>query len=187
MAITYFRGAAVTAFPASPDMEQAEGWDAGIAGKWPQASPDGDLRFCTLQRPLLRCRPSHDRGEHVDPAGIDSGLVRHRRTASPSCRRRPAPNRRHSRDAFRGGHGHNRRASRNPRRFQFQSGGRLILIACFLYAGYTLALRNRPAMPILALIALLAFLAFLSSPPMRSPTARCNGRRRKAGRSLPSS
>jgi drug/metabolite transporter (DMT)-like permease len=50
--------------------------------------------------------------------------------------------------------------------FGFNLGDGLILIACFLYAGYTLALRNRPRIPSLALFAVLAFLAFLASLPL---------------------
>lgn len=50
--------------------------------------------------------------------------------------------------------------------FRFNLGDGLILIACFLYAGYTLALRNRPPIPSLALFTALAFLAFLTSIPL---------------------
>jgi drug/metabolite transporter (DMT)-like permease len=45
-------------------------------------------------------------------------------------------------------------------------GDVMILIACFFYAGYTLALRNRPRIPSLPLFAVLAFLAFLTSLPL---------------------
>jgi drug/metabolite transporter (DMT)-like permease len=50
--------------------------------------------------------------------------------------------------------------------FSLNLGDGLILIACFLYAGYTLALRDRPRIPSLALFAALAALAFLTSLPL---------------------
>jgi len=50
--------------------------------------------------------------------------------------------------------------------FTLNLGDGLILVACFLYALYTLALRNRPRVPQIALFATLAFLAFLWSLPL---------------------
>ena len=48
---------------------------------------------------------------------------------------------------------------------QFNFGDILILIACVFYAGYTLALRDRPAMPPLVFFSALAFAALLTSSP----------------------
>ncbi len=48
---------------------------------------------------------------------------------------------------------------------QFNFGDILILIACVFYAGYTLALRERPAMPPLVFFSALAFAALLTSSP----------------------
>lgn len=48
---------------------------------------------------------------------------------------------------------------------QFNIGDILILIACVFYAGYTLALRERPAMPPLVFFSALAFAALLTSSP----------------------
>ena len=45
-------------------------------------------------------------------------------------------------------------------------GDVLTLIACLFYAGYTLGLRRRPALPALVFFAGLAFVAFLSSVPL---------------------
>jgi drug/metabolite transporter (DMT)-like permease len=50
--------------------------------------------------------------------------------------------------------------------FNLNIGDAMILIACFFYAGYTLALRNRPRVSALVLFATLAFLAFLTSLPL---------------------
>ncbi|MBN8995609.1 MAG: DMT family transporter [Rhizobiales bacterium] len=50
--------------------------------------------------------------------------------------------------------------------FTLNMGDALILVACLLYAGYTLALRNRPKVPRIVLFAALAFLAFLLSLPL---------------------
>jgi drug/metabolite transporter (DMT)-like permease len=47
----------------------------------------------------------------------------------------------------------------------FNLGDGLILAACFLYAGYTLALRHRPQIPALVFFAALAVIAFLTSLP----------------------
>lgn len=48
---------------------------------------------------------------------------------------------------------------------QFNPGDILILVACALYAGYTLALRERPAVPPLVFFAALALAAFATSVP----------------------
>lgn len=45
-------------------------------------------------------------------------------------------------------------------------GDALMLIACLLYSGYTLALRNRPDLPNLVFFTALAFIAFVSSLPL---------------------
>ena len=50
--------------------------------------------------------------------------------------------------------------------FHFNLGDGLILLACFLYAGYTLALRNRPAVPSLVFFSAMAIVAFLTSLPL---------------------
>jgi drug/metabolite transporter (DMT)-like permease len=50
--------------------------------------------------------------------------------------------------------------------FRLNLGDGLILIACFLYAGYTLALRNRPNVSGLVLFAAMAIAAFVSSLPL---------------------
>lgn len=50
--------------------------------------------------------------------------------------------------------------------FRLNLGDCLILIGCLLYAGYTLALRNRPAMPSLVFFSGLAMVAFLTSVPL---------------------
>ena len=44
-------------------------------------------------------------------------------------------------------------------------GDLMLLVACVLYSGYTLALRDRPAIPALVFFAGLAFFAFLTSLP----------------------
>nr|WP_093179323.1 DMT family transporter [Pseudovibrio sp. Tun.PSC04-5.I4] len=49
---------------------------------------------------------------------------------------------------------------------QINPGDGLMLIAAVLYAGYTLALRNRPKVPALAFFAVMAFVAALVSIPM---------------------
>jgi drug/metabolite transporter (DMT)-like permease len=50
--------------------------------------------------------------------------------------------------------------------FRFNRGDALMLIACVLYAGYTLALRNRPRVPALAFFTALSFVALLTSTPL---------------------
>ena len=50
--------------------------------------------------------------------------------------------------------------------FRPNLGDGLILIACFLYAGYTLALHNRPNIAGLVLFAAMAIAAFVSSLPL---------------------
>lgn len=50
--------------------------------------------------------------------------------------------------------------------FRFNPGDGLMLIACVLYAGYTLALRDRPNVPALVFFAALAAIAFLTSLPL---------------------
>jgi drug/metabolite transporter (DMT)-like permease len=50
--------------------------------------------------------------------------------------------------------------------FHFNLGDGLILLACFLYAGYTLALRNRPAIPSLVFFSAMAIVAFFTSLPL---------------------
>jgi drug/metabolite transporter (DMT)-like permease len=50
--------------------------------------------------------------------------------------------------------------------FDFAEGDLLILIACAIYSGYTVALRNRPAVPALAMFAALAGAAFAASLPL---------------------
>lgn len=52
------------------------------------------------------------------------------------------------------------------REMAFNSGDLLILLACLFYAGYTLALRKRPALPALVFFAALAAVAFVSSLPL---------------------
>jgi drug/metabolite transporter (DMT)-like permease len=49
---------------------------------------------------------------------------------------------------------------------QFNFGDALMLLACFLYSGYTLALRDRPNVPNLVFFTALAFIAFLTSLPL---------------------
>lgn len=49
---------------------------------------------------------------------------------------------------------------------QFNFGDALMLVACFLYAGYTLALRDRPDIPNLVFFTALAVVAFLTSLPL---------------------
>lgn len=49
---------------------------------------------------------------------------------------------------------------------QFNTGDLLILIACVFYAGYTLALRERPAVPPLVLFTALALAALATSIPL---------------------
>lgn len=49
---------------------------------------------------------------------------------------------------------------------RFNRGDALMLIACFLYSGYTLALRVRPNVPNLVLFTALALIAFLTSLPL---------------------
>ena len=48
---------------------------------------------------------------------------------------------------------------------QFNTGDILILIACVFYAGYTLALRDRPPIPSLVFFTALAFGAFMTAAP----------------------
>lgn len=48
----------------------------------------------------------------------------------------------------------------------FNLGDGLMLIACFLYAGYTLALRDRPNVPALSFFTALAVIAFFTSLPL---------------------
>ncbi len=50
--------------------------------------------------------------------------------------------------------------------FTFNLGDGLILLACLLYAGYTLALRDRPNIPALAFFNALAVVAFIISIPL---------------------
>ena len=50
--------------------------------------------------------------------------------------------------------------------FRFNLGDGLILLACLLYAGYTLALRNRPNIPSLVFFSAMAIIAFLTSLPL---------------------
>lgn len=50
--------------------------------------------------------------------------------------------------------------------FQLNLGDGLILLACLLYAGYALALRNRPNIPSLTFFAAMAVVAFLTSLPL---------------------
>ena len=50
--------------------------------------------------------------------------------------------------------------------FRLNIGDGLMLIACVLYAGYTLALRHRPNMPSLVFFTAMAIAAFLSSLPL---------------------
>ncbi len=49
---------------------------------------------------------------------------------------------------------------------QINPGDALMLVAALFYAGYTLALRNRPKVPALAFFAVMAFVAALVSLPM---------------------
>lgn len=49
---------------------------------------------------------------------------------------------------------------------RFNPGDILMVIACVLYSGYTLALRNRPAIPQLAFFGVMACIAFLTSLPL---------------------
>jgi drug/metabolite transporter (DMT)-like permease len=49
---------------------------------------------------------------------------------------------------------------------QFNRGDTLILLACFLYSGYTLALRQRPNVSNLVFFTALASIAFLTSLPL---------------------
>jgi drug/metabolite transporter (DMT)-like permease len=50
--------------------------------------------------------------------------------------------------------------------FRFADGDLLILVACAIYSGYTVALRNRPPVPALAMFAALAGAAFAASLPL---------------------
>jgi drug/metabolite transporter (DMT)-like permease len=50
--------------------------------------------------------------------------------------------------------------------FRLNIGDGFMLIACVLYAGYTLGLRNRPQIPSLVFFAAMAIAAFVSSLPM---------------------
>jgi drug/metabolite transporter (DMT)-like permease len=50
--------------------------------------------------------------------------------------------------------------------FKLNSGDALMIVACFLYAGYTLALRDRPRMPSTVFFSAMALLAFLTSLPL---------------------
>ena len=49
--------------------------------------------------------------------------------------------------------------------FTFATGDILMIVACVLYAGYTIGLRNRPSCSSLGLFAMLAFSALLTSLP----------------------
>jgi drug/metabolite transporter (DMT)-like permease len=49
---------------------------------------------------------------------------------------------------------------------QLNFGDALMLLACLLYSGYTLALRDRPNVPNLVFFTALAFIAFLTSLPL---------------------
>jgi drug/metabolite transporter (DMT)-like permease len=48
----------------------------------------------------------------------------------------------------------------------FNPGDVLMLVACVAYAGYTLSLRSRPAMPQMAFFTVMAIIAFLATLPM---------------------
>lgn len=50
--------------------------------------------------------------------------------------------------------------------FRLNLGDALMLFACLLYAGYTLALRDRPNVPSLIFFSAMAFIAFLTSLPL---------------------
>ena len=50
--------------------------------------------------------------------------------------------------------------------FRFNFGDALMLLACFLYAGYTLALHDRPKVPSLIFFSAMALIAFLTSLPL---------------------
>jgi drug/metabolite transporter (DMT)-like permease len=50
--------------------------------------------------------------------------------------------------------------------FRLNFGDGLMILACLLYAGYTLALRDRPDVPALAFFTALAAIAFLTSLPL---------------------
>lgn len=50
--------------------------------------------------------------------------------------------------------------------FQFNRGDLLMVVACALYAGYTVALRRRPAVSGLAMFSVMAGAAFLTSIPL---------------------
>jgi drug/metabolite transporter (DMT)-like permease len=50
--------------------------------------------------------------------------------------------------------------------FHFNLGDGLMLVACFLYAGYTLALRHRPKIPSFVFFAAMSIIAFLTSLPL---------------------
>jgi len=50
--------------------------------------------------------------------------------------------------------------------FRLNLGDSLMLLACFLYACYTLALRNRPDVPSVIFFAMMAIIAFLTSLPL---------------------
>ena len=49
---------------------------------------------------------------------------------------------------------------------QLNAGDALMLVACFLYSGYTLALRDRPNLPNLVFFTAMAFVAFVTSLPL---------------------
>jgi drug/metabolite transporter (DMT)-like permease len=50
--------------------------------------------------------------------------------------------------------------------FRLNLGDALMLVACLLYSGYTLALRDRPNVPSLIFFSMMAFIAFLTSLPL---------------------
>lgn len=58
---------------------------------------------------------------------------------------------------------------------RFNVGDVLILVACFFYAGYTLALRDRPPVPPLVFFAALAFGAFVTAAPFMAAEVALGG------------
>ena len=50
--------------------------------------------------------------------------------------------------------------------FRLNVGDALMLLACLLYSGYTLALRDRPRVPSLIFFSMMAYIAFLTSLPL---------------------
>ena len=50
--------------------------------------------------------------------------------------------------------------------FRLNLGDALMLLACLLYSGYTLGLRDRPKVPSLIFFSMMAFIAFLTSLPL---------------------